>query len=727
MAKTLPQNVFHKRFFLGEEGQVFRLFHQLEKKLDYLSDDQRNRVREAFLLAKEAHKEQRRSSGEPYITHPISVAINLADMKMDEQSCMAGLLHDVIEDCDITKAHLVEQFDETVADLVDGVTKLGHIDFQSKAEAQAENFRKMTLAMAQDIRVIIIKLADRLHNMNTMGSLKPVKRRRIARETLEIYAPIAKRLGMREVAVELEDLGFHARYPKRYEAIESALRKARGTRLGAFNEIDQVLRQSFDDSGIEVVKIVGREKHLYSIYRKMRDKHIPFAEVKDVYAYRITLNNMDDCYRALGVVHQAYKPVPERFKDYIAIPKANGYQSLHTTLFGPRGIPLEVQIRTKEMSDAANRGVAAHWIYKANNKYINQSQVRAQNWLKDVLKLQRETGNSLEFIENVKVDLFPDEVYVFTPRGGILELSSGATALDFAYAVHTEIGNHAVAAKIDKKLVALSTRLKSGQAVEVVTEESARPKESWLEFVFSAKARSSIKQALKVREENDAIKVGEGLLKKSLDNHHVVLKKIPVDIVDAVVAQTNCDSFQHLCEQIGLGNRVALLVAHRFINEMKVDDESVEGVDKTAKAPVPFMIKGTEGVAVSFAACCHPIPGDPIVALIQSGKGFKVHRDDCERVVKFKLIPEKCVAVEWESHIDRDFEVPIRAVLHHNKRGLFAQITNVIAQQDASIETIHVGKNHRLDLRLTVYDRQHLERVFAELKSIPALDSVWRV
>ena len=502
-----------------------RLFKKLRKKLDYLDEGQIERIHDAYQLAYRAHKGQKRNTGEPYITHPVAVAAILADMRLDYQTIISALLHDVIEDTEVTKEDLIQSFGRPVAELVDGVSKLTQIEFYSKAEAQAENFRKMVLAMAQDIRVILVKLADRLHNMRTLGVMPAHKKRRIARETMDIYAPVAKRLGMRDISVELEELSFLSMYPKRYAILSDSVKKARGNRKKVLQLIDKTLREGISSSSIPTCVVTGREKHLYSIYRKMRNKRVPFNDIMDVYAFRIIVEEVDSCYRALGVVHSLFKPVPERFKDYVAIPKANGYQSLHTTLFGPYGLPIEIQIRTTQMDRTATSGIAAHWLYKSKDMDLNQSTIRAQKWVRNLLELQQSSGNSIEFIENVKVDLFPDETYVFTPKGDIKELPAGATVLDFAYTVHTDIGNSSVAAKVDRQLVPLSTILKNGQTIEIITSNRGRPNPAWLDILVTSKARSAVRHYLKMLQKDDAEALGKQLLIKSLAKYRVEAKK----------------------------------------------------------------------------------------------------------------------------------------------------------------------------------------------------------
>ncbi|MBR9804932.1 RelA/SpoT family protein, partial [bacterium] len=581
-----------------------------EKLSGYLDQDQINLVHRAYLYAEQAHDGQMRRSGEPYITHPLAVANILADMHMDHQSLAAAMLHDVIEDTGISKTTLDEQFGSTVAELVDGVSKLTMFEFESQAVKQAENFQKMAMAMARDLRVILVKLADRLHNMRTLDVLQPKKRRRIAKETLEIYAPIANRLGMNDVRVEFEDLGFAALYPMRSRRIHAAIKAARGHRKELIDQVKLQIHEQLKQDNIQG-RVVGRQKHLYSIYQKMRSKNRSFNEIMDVFAFRIIVNSVDDCYRALGSMHNLYKPRPGNFKDYIAIPKTNGYQSLHTVLFGMHGVPIEIQIRTEEMEQMANNGIAAHWLYKEHQgQSVVGGHARARQWVQGLLELQQRAGNSLEFIENVKIDLFPDEVYVFTPKGKILELPLGATAIDFAYAVHTDIGNSCVGCRIDRRLAALSAPLQSGQTVEIITAPTAKPNPSWLDIVATSRARSNIRHYLKHQKRSESITLGERLLGKALSNLGKDLENIAEDRKDAVVKNTGVDNFSVLLEEIGLGNRIAYLTARRLLDAEKANDEPLLTEHDSQK---PLGIKCTECIMLGFAKCCHPVPGDIIV------------------------------------------------------------------------------------------------------------------
>lgn len=705
-----------------------RLFKRLRRKLDYLDEDKVEQIHQAYLLALDAHRGQKRRTGEPYISHPVSVACILADMKMDYQTIMAALLHDVIEDTPVEKETIKEKFGEQVANLVDGVSKLTQIEFVSRAEAQAENFRKMVLAMAHDIRIILVKLADRLHNMRTLGSLHSLKRRRIARETLDIFAPIAKRLGMRDFSVELEELGFAALYPVRHKILKESVRRARGNRKKILALIEKTLHEGLSQSNLPSYVITGREKHLFSIYRKMKNKRIPFNEIMDVYAFRIIVDDVDTCYRVLGVVHSLFKPVPERFKDYIAIPKANGYQSLHTTLFGPYGLPIEVQIRTTEMDRMATSGIAAHWLYKSGeDQTADRTQIRAQEWVKNLLELQQQTGNPLEFIESVKIDLFPDEVYVFTPRGDIMELPAGATAVDFAYTVHTDIGNSCVAVKIDRQIAPLSSPLANGQTVEMITSTSGRPNPAWLDFVVTSKARSSIRHFLKTQRRTESIALGKQLLKKALATYSFSLKRLPQPIIDFVLKETELKTFDDLLEEIGLGNRVATLVAQRMA---AVAQETPEEETETQPASeVPLMIKGTEGMVINFATCCYPIPGDPIVGVIDAGKGILVHVEGCRRITKLRRYPDRCLPLRWSEQASGEFPVLIKVQVL-NERGVLAILALAVSDADANIEDIDVeereGVHYIVTFKLMVRHRAHLAQVLRRLRQVKQVVKIMR-
>jgi len=640
---------------------------------------------------------------------------------MDHQSLMAAMLHDVIEDTGIPKEALVAQFGETVAELVDGVSKLTQMDFQSKAEAQAENFQKMAMAMARDIRVILVKLADRLHNMRTLEVLAGEKRRRIAKETLEIYAPIANRLGMHTMRVEFEDLGFKAMHPMRSERIRAAVRRARGNRNEIVEKIEESLIHCLEREGLEG-EVMGREKHLYSIYKKMRGKRRAFNEIMDVYAFRIVVDKVDTCYRVLGAVHNLYKPLPGRFKDYIAIPKANGYQSLHTTLFGMHGVPIEIQIRTREMEEMANNGIAAHWLYKSNGEETPKgTHARARQWVKGVLELQQRAGNSLEFIESVKIDLFPDEVYVFTPKGRIMEMPKGSTAVDFAYAVHTDVGNTCIACRVNRRLAPLSQPLESGSTVEIVTAPGARPNPAWLNFVVTGKARTHIRHALKLQRRSESVNLGERLLNKVLAGFETSLEKIGPERIRQTVAEYQVDSMDDLLEDIGLGNRMAYVIARRLIASEGEQAPADEG---------PLAIRGTEGLVLSYAKCCTPIPGDPIVGHLSAGKGMVVHQESCRNISEVRHNPDKCIQLSWSKDVTGEFNVELRIELEH-QRGLIALLAGSVNAADGNIEKIGMderdGRISVVQLVVSVHDRVHLARVIKKLRTIKGVTRITRV
>lgn len=699
------------------------VFQNLEITLnEYLPKPQVEKIYAAFELAKKAHSSQTRSSGEPYITHPIAVATILADLRLDAESITAAILHDVIEDTDIDKAVIEEEFGEEVAHLVDGVSKLTVMDFKSRAEAQAANFRKMMLAMARDIRVMLIKLADRLHNMRTLGHLTPEKRCRIAKETLEIYSPIANRLGMRNFRDEYHKLGFRALYPLRYDVLQQSVRKARGNRREVIKSIEQSLRQALNDVHVKDYKLWGREKNLYGIYLKMRQKGLRLNEIMDVYAFRIVVESVDLCYRVLGAVHNLYKPVPERFKDYIAIPKSNGYQSLHTTLFGPYGLPIEIQIRTVEMDKLAENGIAAHWLYKEDEGAGGDAQLHARQWIKGVLEIQQSTGNSLEFIENVKIDLFPDEVYVFTPEGDIMELPNGATAVDFAYAVHSDVGNSCIAVKLDKRLSPLSTVLKSGQRIEVVTAPGARPNPAWLNFVVTGKARSNIRHYLKTQQCEESIELGKRMLDQALLQYSVTMDQVDKKVLKKVLKSISLDDVEDLFEAIGLGNHMAPIIAQKI---MGIDEDELDNLQN-----VELAIKGTEGMAVGFAKCCYPIPGDHIIGVLTSGRGIVVHCEECRTLNSFlQNHVDKCMPLRWEQQQQCQLEVPIEIVMK-SQRGALASLTSAIAGAESDIENIDICKRDdpyaTVSLIISVYDRTHLARVMRRVRQIKAVEKITR-
>lgn len=699
-------------------------FKELDEELKcYLEQAQIEKCFQAYQVAECAHHGQMRRSGEPYITHPVAAALILARMRLDYQTIMATLLHDVVEDTSISKDDLLRQFGEEVTALVDGVTKLTKIKFESKAEAQAENFRKMVLAMVKDIRVIIVKLADRLHNMSTLGVMPAAKRRRIAIETLEIYAPIANRLGMHSIYVGLEDLGFHALYPMRYRAIKSAVEKARGNRRELTQTIERDLQQALSQLKIPYEQVFGRQKHLYSIYKKMRQKKASFTEITDVFAFRVITEDIDSCYRILGALHCTYKPVPQRFKDYIGIPKANGYQSLHTTLFGPFGVPLEVQIRTREMDKVADNGVAAHWIYKSSGLEVNEAQLRAREWVQSLLEMQRSTGNPLEFIENVKIDLFPDEVYVFTPKGHIMELPKGATPVDFAYTVHSGVGNSCVAAKVNRRLVPLSIPLLNGQTVEIITAQGAHPNPSWLNFVVTGKARSNIRHFLKTQQHAESIVLGKRLLEQALAELSSDYSKVPPETINALLSDLHYKTIDDLLYAIGIGNQMAMVIAKRLV--IAQDSHELEKGDKTS----PLAIKGTEGMVVHFAECCQPIPGDSIVGKFQPGRGIIVHSIDCVVFKSAHSHPEQFIPLRWDDQVQGEYWVDITVEVA-NEKGVLAALATAISEANSNIGNINVdprdGRHNAVTFSIGVADRRHLARVMRRLRANKVVMRLYR-
>lgn len=689
---------------------------------DYLEPEQVEQVVRAYHFAKDAHKGQTRKSGEPYINHPLAVAQILSGMHMDHQCLMAALLHDVIEDTGVPKHLLSVEFDQEVAELVDGVSKLKSM-FHSRAEAQAENFQKMALAMAKDIRVILVKLADRLHNMRTLGHLDSERRRRIAKETLEIYAPIALRLGMNAIRIEFEELGFKALYPLRSSMIEKAVRRARGNRKEVVTNIRQSIVSCLEREAIPAT-VIGREKHLYSIYDKMRLKRRSFAEIMDVYAFRIIVSDVDTCYRTLGAVHNLYKPVAGRFKDYVAIPKANGYQSLHTTLFGMHGLPIEIQIRTNDMEMVANNGIAGHWLYKSNDESVSGSHRRAREWMQGLLELQQSAGNSLEFIENVKIDLFPDEVYVFTPIGEIYELPNGSTPIDFAYAVHTDIGNSCIACRIDRRLAPLSAVLESGQTVEIVTAKDALPNPAWLSFAVTGKARASIRNALKHQHEHESVELGRRLLERTIQALNKTLDDIDQQALKEVLTQKHLTSFDGLLAEIGLGNQMSNVIARKLIkdhNWIKDTELSYHG---------PLAITGTEGLVVTYAKCCRPIAGDPIIGHISAGRGIVIHIETCGNMHEIRDKGDEIMTVRWEPDVDQEFAVELRVELEHEK-GMIAMLASTITSAAANIERISLLEKDAhlasVNIVMTVKDRVHLARVIRKIRHIHNINKIIRL
>ncbi len=706
-----------------EDPPLARLLHQAAT---YLPPEKVAEVERAFQFAARAHTGQKRKSGEDYIWHPVAVATILAEIQLDHESLIAALLHDVVEDTPVTKEEIVDAFGETVADLVDGVTKLGKLKSRSAQETQAENFRKMMLAMSRDIRVILIKLADRLHNMRTLGVMRADKQRRIARETLEIYAPIAARLGINAFRIELEDLGFKAMHPWRYRVLQAAVKKARGPRRELVAQITDTLQHRLEQDGIPG-KVLGREKHLYSLYKKMRDKRMRFSEILDLFAFRIITDTVDNCYRALGAVHQLYKPLPKRFKDYIAIPKPNGYQSLHTVVFGPGGVHIEVQIRTELMHEVAEHGIAAHWEYKdKGSSQPTPVEVKAQEWIKHLLEIQQNAGNSVDFLENVKIDLFPDVIYVFTPKGDIVTLPRGATPVDFAYHVHTDLGHACAGARVDKELVPLRTPLESGQTVEIIKGKEPQPNPAWLDFVVTPKARTQIRNWLKHQTQISAIDLGRRLLTKALRTFKINCEQLDEDARDRIISALQLESWEALLEKIGLGERNAALVAKQ-IHDLLHDNERPEAGSETHQA---LAISGTEGLVVSFANCCHPIPGDDIIGFISSGKGLVIHRRNCRNVQNYRNQPDKWLDVKWENDVQGLYHTVIQLEVE-NRRGALAEIATAIAKTGTDIA--HVKSEDKdetyslMQFEVRVRDRDHLASLMRTLKRIPIVHRVVRL
>ncbi|MGD9426460.1 bifunctional GTP diphosphokinase/guanosine-3',5'-bis pyrophosphate 3'-pyrophosphohydrolase [Pantoea sp. NSTU24] len=696
---------------------LFESLNQLIEK--YLPEEQIKRLQQAYLVARDAHEGQTRSSGEPYITHPVAVACILAEMKLDHETLMAALLHDVIEDTPATYQDMEQLFGKSVAELVEGVSKLDKLKFRDKKEAQAENFRKMIMAMVQDIRVILIKLADRTHNMRTLGSLRPDKRRRIALETLEIYSPLAHRLGIHHLKTELEELGFEALYPNRYRVIKEVVKAARGNRKEMIQKILSEIDGRLQEAGIPC-RVSGREKHLYSIYRKMTLKEQRFHSIMDIYAFRVIVKDLDTCYRVLGQMHSLYKPRPGRVKDYIAIPKANGYQSLHTSMIGPHGVPVEVQIRTEDMDQMAEMGVAAHWAYKQAGESGTTAQIRAQRWLQSLLELQQSAGSSFEFIESVKSDLFPDEIYVFTPEGRIVELPTGATPVDFAYAVHTDIGHACVGARVDRQPYPLSQPLTSGQTIEIITAPGARPNAAWLNFVVSSKARAKIRQLLKNLKREDSVNLGRRLLSHALGGSRK-LAEIPAENIRQELDRMKLTSLDDLLAEIGLGNAMSVVVAK---NLLQADSKAISS-SKRGKLP----IKGADGVLITFAKCCRPIPGDPIVAHVSPGKGLVVHHESCRNIRGYQKEPEKFMPVEWDKVTEQEFVAEIKVDMF-NHQGALANLTAAINTAGSNIQSLSTeerdGRVYSAFIRLTARDRVHLANIMRKIRVMPDVIKVHR-
>ena len=708
----------------------YQLIDELSASLKtYLDDKQVAEVVRAYHYGAEAHLGQFRKTGHAYICHPLAVALILAEMRMDAKGIMAAILHDVVEDTPISKEQIEKVFCLEVAELVDGVTKLTQIDNKNRDETHAESVRKMFLAMAKDLRVIMVKLADRLHNMQTIDAMKPHKKRRIAKETLEIYVPIANRLGMNKIRHQLELLSFKAMYPLRHQVLQYAVKKARGHRREYIDRIENSIKQRLKQEGIEA-DVVGREKHLYSIYQKMRRKKITFSDVFDVYAFRVYCDNVDSCYRILGVTHNLYQPKPGKFKDYIALPKDNGYQSLHTILVGSEGTPVEIQIRTRQMHRLSESGIAAHWLYKADGDAdkLNNFKVRANEWIRDLLELQKTSGNSLEFIENLKVDLYPQEIFVFTPQGKIVKLPRGATIIDFAYAIHTDVGNSCISGRIDKQLVPLQSTLENGQTIDIITKDWAKPNPQWLNYVITTKARSGIRHYLKHFKQQEAINLGARLLDKELHNLNIRLDEISDTHIQHCLETFGVHSMMDLLEEIGLGNKMPLLVAKRLYQQ---DINMAVKLDDTPSSQQnPLIIKGTEGMVVIFAKCCHPLPGDPIIASFNPGRGIMVHHNECRNSADLKKHPLNLLDIEWCNDISGDFSAEIRIELK-NERGTLATIAAAISKMDSNIENVQViDQDEKVStdlIILSVRDRTHLAAIFKNLKKLPIVLKITRM
>ena len=704
---------------------------QLVNKLsDYLTPAELKKVKEAYRFSDEMHLGQVRKSGEPYISHPIAVAEICAEWKLDAQAIMAALLHDVIEDQDVKKDELIERFGAQVANLVDGLSKLEKIEFQSQVEAQAENFRKMLLAMASDVRVILIKLADRLHNMRTMGVMIPAKRRRISRETMEVYVPIAHRLGLNNIYRELQDLSFSHLYPLRYYTLAKAIKAARGNRREVVKKILEAVKSQLATAGIQA-EVYGREKTLYGIYKKMRNKHLSFSQVLDVYGFRVVVDTVPNCYVALGTLHALYKPMPGKFKDYIAIRKINGYQSLHTTLIGPYGTPVEFQIRTQDMHRTAESGVAAHWLYKTGDSNMSDLQQRTHAWLQSLLDIQQQTGDSAEFLEHVKVDLFPDSVYVFTPKSKIIALPRGATALDFAYSIHTGIGDHTVAVKINNETQPLRTELHNGDIVEIVTDPESRPSPTWLSFVRTGKARSAIRHYLRTVNVNESVELGQELLAGALAARNIG-PDLPPSTIDKLLAESSAKSMEELYADIGIGKRMPQLVARHIFGLMDADPEH-----KPSSLPVPasdidpVTIYGSEGVSVQLAPCCLPIPGDQITGQLRRDQGLVVHTKDCLPAARIRAKePDRWIAVQWGEELNRRFDCRIRLLIN-NEKGILARVAAEIGESDANITYVGMDEDDehlmtQLRFTIQVKDRVHLAQLIRNLRRVAGVNRVER-
>jgi guanosine-3',5'-bis(diphosphate) 3'-pyrophosphohydrolase len=711
------------------------LIDQLKK---YLPSSDLARVKDAFRFADAAHLGQSRKTGEPYITHPVAVAELLADWKLDAAAIQAALMHDVLEDSGIRKEEIAERFGPVVAELVDGVSKLDRLRFDSNEEAQAESFRKMLLAMGRDVRVILIKLADRLHNVRTLGAMEREKQCRIARETLEIYAPIAHRLGLNAIFRELQEQSFARIHPLRHGVLSKAVLAARGNRREVLSKIHEAVRRALAQAKIKA-EIQGREKTVYGIYRKMVEKSLTFSQVLDIYGFRIVVHSRQDCYLALGTLHALYKPVPGKFKDYIAIPKLNGYQSLHTTLLGPFGTPVEFQIRTQEMHRVAESGVAAHWLYKTDDTSLTELQSRTHQWLQSLLEIQQQTGDSAELMENIKVDLFPDKVYVFTPKGKIISMPRGATPVDFAYGIHTDVGNRCVAARINGEIQPLRSELKNGDVIEIVTGPVARPNPNWLTFVRTGKARAEIRHFLRTIKREESIELGERLLVQSARQLGITLADVPAERWETIVRDAQAKDREEILADIGLGRRLAAVVARQLMltagSTAAGEASPGESITETSRslfaAAGPVVIRGTEGMALQTGSCCSPIPGDAIVGHMRKDQGLAVHQAECPVAGRGRRAdPERWIDLQWAEDATGTFGAKL-AVSAANERGALARIAVAIAEAESNILNVNMedenAEQAQINFKLQVRDRRHLARVMRMLRRVPQVSRVVRV
>jgi len=713
----------HQSFLLPVDQDNSRLTQLIKT---YLPKKEVDKVWEAYRYSEKAHSGQKRRSGEAYISHPVSVACIAARFHLDSQSIQAALLHDVVEDTESTESDIESKFGKQVSTLVTGLSKLDKVEFQDANEAQAENFRKMLLAMTQDVRVMLIKLSDRLHNMQTIQSLDENKKIRIAQETIDIYAPIANRLGLNNLYQELEDLCFEALHPVRYKTIQKAIKASRGNRKEVIEKISNEISNKLNSVKTKA-EITGREKNPSSIHRKMLEDQTGFNQINDIYAFRIIVNDINDCYLTLGTLHSLYNPIPRKFKDYIAIPKANGYQSLHSTLLGPFGVPVEIQIRTKNMHQLAEAGVAAHWLYKTKDAHVTDLQQKTNQWLKRMLEIQNDSSNSLEFLEHLKVDLFPDEVYVFSPDGKIFALPKNSSSIDFAYAVHSDVGNKAVSAKINQMLVPLRTKLSTGDHVEIITSTLAKPNPTWLNFVITGKARSQIRNYLRSAESKDLIFLGEKMLNNALNAFHIHPTAIKKKHWNKLILDYHVESKNEILMDIALGKKVNVMVAHQLTNLMG----DVASNKKQTKMLDVITIKGSDDMAIQLASCCHPIPGDPILGYINKEKGLVIHTHDCQIVSELSLDHDRWVDVEWEPDSEKLFNVRL-SVLVVNERGMLGKIASVIADAESNIDNVSLQDMDgspfaTLNFVVQVRHRLHLAELIRNLRKITKVNKITRV